>query len=307
MSSCEFKSFSDINREIFFSNLKVKIFSSHKVVVSNKNYFNNNIEVGRPKNTWQNILKTYVYDEEGRELSFCLNYKVPLKGSSGELSYFTSDRYRKCPLIPEKKSAVFFKEIKSLKLYLKDSTNKKKKLKAYTLQVDYKVSKVNESFKVPFINLKKSNLIFVGNKKKFSYKNKKYSSSTKSGKVSGLTFLLNSKVRDDGFFISSDYMYGEKKLTACHKVEKNCKESLAYQCERCTGSWFEVVDFNCPQGGSKFCGRANCGSLNQPACPRGVDHIGIEYNDVCFDGSPAGICEEGLTPVCIGDKYLVCK
>jgi hypothetical protein len=305
--SCEFSSYTDLDRQIFFNSFKSSVFNAHKVISKHSKYFNNDKEVSRPKNTWQNLLQFFSYDKIGREISYCLNYKIPFESKSGELSYFVYDRHSECPLTPEGKEINNISHITSLKIFLSSKSNKNMKLSAYELLLRYDHKEIEYENRIPLVNLKNNKLIIAGDTIAKLYDLEKYSSSIRKGKFNTATFLLNSNVRNDGHFISSEFKYGEKDPVACHKVEKNCSTSLEFKCNQCSGGWFEVVDYKCPQGGSKYCGRSNCGELNQPACPRGGDYVGLEYSDVCFDGSPAGICQKGLTPVCIGDKYLVCK
>ncbi len=306
LCGCKFTSYSNLEREDFFSTFKAKVYAAHKVKVKSPSYFNNNKEIIRPKNTWQNIMQIYLYADDGREQSFCLNYRVPLNTDGGELSYFIIDRNITCPLLPEGKSQFSLKNIKNVKLFLSSKEKKKLKLEAYRFRLNYSFFGKKYRLEIPFVNLRMKKLIFLTKKNK-GQSFKKYSTSSKKGKHNSLVFLTSFNVRNDGHFMSSDHQYGDKNLTLCHKVEKDCSDSIVNKCDRCSGNWFEIVDYNCPQGGSKFCGQAQCGEVNQPACPRGVTYIGLEYIDVCFDGSPAGICRKGLTPVCIGDKYLVCK
>ena len=92
----------------------------------------------------------------------------------------------------------------------------------------------------------------------------------------------------------------------CHGVNSNCQNVVGYRCEKCPGAYYEVVDFNCPQGGSKYCGQENCGKKNQPACPRGYDTLQTKLKSLCFDGSPAGFCGPGLQTLCNENNILIC-
>ena len=95
-------------------------------------------------------------------------------------------------------------------------------------------------------------------------------------------------------------------LEICHGVNSNCQDVVGYRCERCPGSFYEVVDFNCPQGGSKYCGVEDCGKKNKPACPRGYEVLETKLKSLCFDGSPAGFCGPGLQTFCNEDNILIC-
>lgn len=93
----------------------------------------------------------------------------------------------------------------------------------------------------------------------------------------------------------------------CHKVNEDCKDVLPFQCGRCPRGWYQIVDVHCSQGSSKICGRDLCGQRGEPACPRGVQHLFGEIPaSLCFEGSDAGICEQGLTTSCDERGVLIC-
>lgn len=121
-----------------------------------------------------------------------------------------------------------------------------------------------------------------------------------------LSFLPKSYLRD----VFVDRFENEKeKLGAdeiCHGVNSNCQDVIGYRCEKCPSAFYEVVDFNCPQGGSKYCGVDECGKKNKPACPRGYEILGTKLKSLCFDGSPAGLCGPGLQTFCNEDNILIC-
>ena len=84
----------------------------------------------------------------------------------------------------------------------------------------------------------------------------------------------------------------------CQQVDKNCQTVGDDRCDDCRYGWYQVVDYNCPQGGSKFCGQNHCGEKNEPACPRGTKVVG---------GEDAGICQSDLTAVMNADHILICQ
>lgn len=94
--------------------------------------------------------------------------------------------------------------------------------------------------------------------------------------------------------------------TLCHGVNIECKDVVTYQCDLCSDGSYEVVDFNCPQGGSKYCGQDKCGTKNQPACPRGYQVLETKLPSLCFNGSPAGFCSPGLSTFCNDEGILIC-
>ena len=80
--------------------------------------------------------------------------------------------------------------------------------------------------------------------------------------------------------------------------KSKCETIGEYRCDDCRFGWYEVADFNCPQGGSKFCGQNHCGEKNEPACPRGYK---------IFENEDTGICQNELIPVYNQDHILVCQ
>jgi len=104
---------------------------------------------------------------------------------------------------------------------------------------------------------------------------------------------------------ASDYYIGKltdrfslKTAQECRHINKNCQQVGEDNCERCRFGWYQVVDYNCPQGGARFCGQNHCGEKNEPACPRGSRVV--EEDDL-------GICQSDLTPVWSADHILLCQ
>ena len=103
---------------------------------------------------------------------------------------------------------------------------------------------------------------------------------------------------------ADNYKNGSARL--CHGVNQDCQNELEYSCDRCRFGFFEVLDFKCPQGGSKYCGRDRCGEMGQPACLRGFRVNGV-VSSSCVDGWKAGFCQQGLRSVCDEKGVLVCS
>ncbi|WP_412472003.1 hypothetical protein [Halobacteriovorax sp. RT-1-4] len=114
----------------------------------------------------------------------------------------------------------------------------------------------------------------------------------------------------DNVFVNGglDYLKSKtlKSGTLCHGVNIECKDVVKYKCDLCEEGSYEVVDFNCAQGGSKFCGKDKCGTKNQPACPRGYKVLDTKFPSLCFNGSPAGFCFPGLSTFCNDEGILIC-
>lgn len=102
--------------------------------------------------------------------------------------------------------------------------------------------------------------------------------------------------------------YADGETGFCHRVNENCEDVQEFSCLNCRYGHYEVVDYQCPQGGSKICGPSRCGQRGEPACPRGVKHLQKEKSEVviCEKASNAGFCEEGLVTHCDEDNVLIC-
>ena len=100
--------------------------------------------------------------------------------------------------------------------------------------------------------------------------------------------------------------YRDGSTPVCHRVSQNCQNTVEYSCDRCRFGFFEVLDFKCPQGGSKYCGRNRCGEVGQPACLRGYQVNGVVESQ-CAENWKAGFCQEGLRKVCDSQGVLICS
>ena len=101
--------------------------------------------------------------------------------------------------------------------------------------------------------------------------------------------------------------YKEGTALACHRVDGACRDVLPNRCHLCRYGYFEVVDYSCPQGGTKFCGLEQCGMRGHPACGLGLSWVhGVFKETPCRDNSPAGFCLAGLHQVCDENNILIC-
>ena len=103
--------------------------------------------------------------------------------------------------------------------------------------------------------------------------------------------------------VGDNYKNGSALL--CHQVGQDCQDIVEYSCDRCRFGFFEVVDFKCPQGGSKYCGRGRCGEVGQPACLRGYG-VNQVAESVCVENWNAGFCRQGLRRICDSRGVLIC-
>lgn len=91
----------------------------------------------------------------------------------------------------------------------------------------------------------------------------------------------------------------------CHKVDAKCADLYANQCDQCPFGFVEIVDYNCPQGSSKICRPLECGTKGNPACRVGRGDDLLKRN-LCYENSPYGFCQEGLSLFCDSDNILIC-
>ena len=91
----------------------------------------------------------------------------------------------------------------------------------------------------------------------------------------------------------------------CHQVDSKCRDIKKNNCHLCPNGHFEVVNFNCPQGGSKYCGQNRCGENNALACPRGFSANRVRIKS-CQSNWSAGFCQKGLRSICNSKGELIC-
>lgn len=174
-----------------------------------------------------------------------------------------------------------------------------------------------EKFSVQFVNKNTHILMTSAFKEKenvqkiplLNFKEKlslKYAESEKISGFSPLLQLENNKIKP--FKIGSrEDSFLKKSAKRCHQVNEDCETVGENLCEFCRYGWYDVVDFACPQGSSKFCGENKCGEKGEPACPSGKKVFGIEGVSLCFDDSEAGFCQGELRPVCNDENILICR
>jgi hypothetical protein len=237
----------------------------------NDSYLNKGV-VNRPPRVWVELLR---YDN-GQNIRKCLIFKTPYKDEKGVLK-LVDLKQKKCSTF--EKGEVIFDGLEELKVQL--SSKGQNGRKSY-LVLRYGVGEQQQSYEIPLLNYVK--------RKSFQ----KYDNQLDIGFIDELSFgkVLAIKTIADG--------------NVCYGVNSECKVVIDNECDKCQSGFYEVVDFNCPGGGSKFCGAIECGKRNQPACPRGYQILDSKLPSLCFDGSPAGLCEAGLRTFCNEDKILIC-
>lgn len=238
-------------------------------------------EITRPPGALQLILSLLIPGEGGLSLSrHCVYYKVPYKQTLGTLSITKNEGKESCPEIPQEKIWMSLEDVSHLTL----SYNH------FQLVMKLKWENTDRVLSLPLVNVREGK------------SHKKFSPEKEKSLYPGMNFLrLNEESFDYG---SNRYLgklsdrFSNGSAIRCHQVNKDCESIGENRCEECRYGWYEVVDYQCPQGGSKFCGQNHCGEKNEPACPRGIK--AEEAEDI-------GICQSDLEPVLNADKILVCQ
>jgi hypothetical protein len=246
---------------------------------------NDGIEITRPPGVEQ-LLFSLVIPISGGLTSdrHCVFYKIPYKQTPGEIKVIHIKGIDACPETSGDESVIAIKDVTRLMVSFRN----------YQLGLSFK-QKQNEiqeqrNLVIPLVNLE------------LGRTHQKYLPMKERSLYPGLQFL---RLSDASFDYSANKYIGKLSdrfsngsAIRCHHVTKDCESIGENRCDQCRYGWYEVVDFQCSQGGSKFCGQNHCGEKNEPACPRGVK---VVYED------EAGICQNDLEPVLNADKILVCQ
>lgn len=241
----------------------------------------NGVVIERPPGISQLLFKMTIPAEGGLTLkTHCVYYQVPYKKISGKLSVEEKKNEGACAETASGDSWVEVDNIKDFKMVLDN----------YRLHFDFDKAgkKVQWSFLLPNIE---NGLV-----------HEKYEPQKEKKWKSGLSFQ---RINSDSFLNQNNKYLGKlsdrmSKGTSirCQQIDKNCHVVGEDRCDECRFGWYQVVDYNCPQGGSKFCGQNHCGEKGEPACPRG--------SKIVAEGEE-GICQSDLTPVMNADHILICQ
>ena len=261
--------FISCNQESWETSLQYDLSFINKVNFA-KNYLNKG-DLKNPPNTW---LKLATFERVNKKK--CLFYKTPYREKKGVLKIVES-LAGKCSAFS--KGRVYNDNFSAFRINYVSSTHAEK---SNILEAIYSTGKEQLALDIPLINI-------TSPKKYERYDNQ-------------LDFSL---VPDVSFGEESNQLLLENGKV-CHGVNSECQEVVGYKCDKCQNGVVEVVDYNCPQGGSKYCGPNKCGKKNQIACPRGYKILNTKLNSLCFEGSPAGFCEPGLRTYCNEKNILIC-
>jgi len=275
--SCQKKELKELQEERIV--LKQELLKSLPYALHVKNFSVLDEVITRPIGAESLILSIQYYDEGSLKLfNDCLYYRTPFREKKGELTLVRQFK-KECQEIQEGKVIASLKEISDLMI----------SRKGHRLTFSY--VKENE-----FIS---SSYPLVDEKGKI--KHEKYQSIKREALYPSLQIL---KIETDTFDstnpnlgkINDSFALGS--AIQCHRVSKDCKDLKENICDRCRYGYYEVVDYQCPQGGSKYCGVNRCGEKNGPACVRGQQQ---------YEESTQGFCNPELTPVMNADGIWVCQ
>lgn len=244
-----------------------KIYKHWLYVTDIKTFSNSNEIIERPPGA-----EVLVLQLNFSEKSQCVYYLVPYKNKLGNLIITENKNTNVCPENNTSKALIEIPEITKLKIQYAQ----------FNLNISFFKNKKEIIIDVPLFNINKGLI------------HQKFKSKKSRSLLNGLS-LAHSGLRMHGE-LQDRFLNGH--ALRCHQVNEKCETVGDFRCNECRYGWYEVVDYNCPQGGSKFCGQNHCGEKNEPACPRGYK---------LFENIETGICQNDLTPVYNGDHILICQ
>lgn len=304
----------------FEAKLFVDLFASYEVTIPHPEYLLSVEPLHSPAATWQTLLRFKAPSESGhKDIFYCLNYQMPYEKMKimGELQLEEANSNGLCLASGEGNSKLLkarLDQIKNFYFYLSAEKqllkNEQKELQPFTLYLKFERKGEENWLTLPLYNLEKGRILkedhsFVGH----AFSKERYSSPQieriftgaqvlplgKAGRVLSPSQALGKKTDS----------YAEEKIVRCHDLKPDCSEIKAYNCDECRYGWFEVSGSRCRGGYLKFCGIRQCGKKNEPACLRGTEFS--QLSNLCFEGSNAGFCEEGLHTYCDSNGILICK
>jgi hypothetical protein len=236
----------------------------------------------RPPGIEQLIMSLRIINKNGLFYkNHCVYYFVPYREKEGKLKIEEMKNLTECP--EESSNENVFLTLAGLE-------NLKISVRDFKIRLEFDYEKKPQTIEIPTPNIEEG----VVHEKYMPMKEKRLSSGMKLLRITdeSMDYSLNRYLGklSDRFSLAT--------AIRCHEVNKNCETVRENRCGECRYGWYEVVDFQCPQGGSKFCGQNHCGEKNEPACPRGVKVV---------DPEDAGICQSDLEPKINLEKILICQ
>lgn len=239
-----------------------------------------NISITRPVGVELLILRLSFEESRGNNyVHHCVYYRVPFKKINGKIIITENKDSERCDETPSGKVNY---ELDGLQNFIYS-------LNSYELKMSFTFSKKNYNWLFPLNNLQ------------IKSEHNRFKSESKKMRLPGLTLLrIDDHPKGPNLFSlgNLDDSFSAGTAIRCYKVNKDCIEIGENLCNRCRFGFYEVVDYTCPNGGSKFCGVNHCGKKSQPACPRGTKTRDQEID---------GICEESLKPVANSENILICQ
>jgi len=260
---------------------EMKIYNEWLYAIKLQNLKVNNEVISRPPGIEQLIFRMVIPSEGGTNLkTHCVYYQVPYKKIMGQLKIVEQKNDSICPEVSGESSWLELKRITNLKVNLLN----------FKLIINFQHQNLNKSWSFLLPNITNG------------LRHEKFQASKEQKLFPQLTFLRINKesfnLRESKYLGKISDRIADKSAIRCQQIDKNCQIVGEDRCDSCSYGWYEVVDYNCPQGGSKFCGQNHCGEKNEPACPRGKK---------TEDNSDSGICQSDLSAVLNADHILICQ
>lgn len=270
-----------IGKNHSISKAESKIYNEWLYTFKLQDFKLNGEMITRPPGIPQLLFRLTIPTEGGLNLkTHCVYYQVPYKKIPGIIRIEELKADVPCSEVSSGESWLEIKDVKDLTVSLSN----------FKLSFDFKIKEQKKSWSFLLPNIE-DGLI-----------HEKYQPVKEKKLYSGMSFL---RINEESFVkLNNKYLgkltdrFGRGSGIRCQQVDKNCQNVGENRCDECRYGWYQVVDYICPQGGSKFCGQNHCGEKNEPACPRGTKVVGEE---------DAGICQNDLSPVMNADHILVCQ
>ncbi|PIK13961.1 hypothetical protein [Halobacteriovorax sp. JY17] len=258
----------------------------------NSSFTTGNI-IERPAGSWQNLISSDHY---------CLNYKIPVTNKEGILQIVEKLSEQDCPSLPTSNELISVEGIKKLKVKFSTDHIQGKSVRngVYGITMSYLFKEKERIVNITLPNKLRSKDYIRANLAKYSssgtYRQSKGVRITQANRQTLMTSL---------WFGDWDLKEREE-IDFCEKKNDRCEITGSSNCGDCLYGWEYLVDYNCVGGGSKACSPVKCGEKGRPACPRGVLWSGKDIQELCFDDSPAGFCQDDLQVICGEDGVLIC-
>ena len=294
----------NIDSDIFKARLFLTLTSSVELFYLNERFWSLKKIISSPEGTWQYLLGYESWSKEDFKTSrFCLFFLIPnkKKNITGKLKILEVSLGYDCQGKELTQGPWVLSHVRSLKTIIQGPSQRPTQLifEGYIKNPeDSRGQKIHWIF--PLYNIAADDI--PSKILKTPHRPKRYVSSREltyqTGlKVMALERFIHEHIQDRRIFAKKDKL--------CHQVDKDCKQTIPYQCDECPGGWYEIRGNRCPGGGNKYCGINRCGEKNKPACNGGSLLSIHEEKGPCLADSPIGICSEGFKVECLNNQ-LIC-